>query len=108
MPTSEDIPKKYLGLITSTITIVTMLIGLGINWGMTKAELTTVNTRIEEVKNDRDKKEVMYKSEIDNLKEEIVVLKMKGAADEQWRKNTTETLQKIEQALERLANTRNK
>jgi len=99
-----DSSGKILKWLTTVISILAVIIGLGVNWGMTKAELSTVSTQISEIKEDRDKKEVLWKAETDKLRAEVIELQIKGAADDQWRTQTTRTLDKIEKALDKLAN----
>ena len=97
-----DTSRKYLGWITTVITIIAVVISLGINWGVTKSELTSLQTQITKSEEQAAKKETLDRMEKSKITQDVMELKMKGAADEQWRTSTTESLKKINTAVERL------
>ena len=80
-----------------------VLAGTVTSYQITKSQVIVLTTQVAEIKEDRDKKELLWKADTDTMKKEIVELKMKGAGAKQWRKTTTNTLEKIEKKLDALA-----
>lgn len=98
--------NSYLKWLQVAIVIIAVILGVGANYQMTKSNIAILQTQVAEIKEDRDKKEALWKAETDKLKTEVVTLKMKGAAGDQWRTTTTETLGEIKQKLDELAKKR--
>ena len=85
------------------VAFVIVIFGTGASYQVTKSQVAVLQAQVGELKKDRDKKEVLWKAETDKLKADVVTLKVKGAGDDQWRKTTTATLEKIETKLDNLA-----
>jgi len=103
--TSGNFAKNLI----SIIVLITMVLSLGINWGITTSELSSLRTQISEMKEQRinDIKEgqtlnSLKKNENDQLRKRVLALELSDAADREWKNNITKSLADIKTLLEQL------
>lgn len=68
--------KKYIGWIQSVIAVAAVVIGLGINWGVTK-------TKIEVLEGTVDHMEQVLQGRLDKAENDVHELQLKQAGDDQ-------------------------
>jgi hypothetical protein len=83
-PDVIDSSSKYIRWIQSVIGLVVLVVGLGINWGVTKAELTSVKAAAQ-----------AQSTQIEKLEGDILQLQLKQAGDDQLLKSMKEDLKEI-------------
>ena len=83
--------EKYLRIIQSVIALTVLVIGLGINWGMTKSELATLKSKHEELL-----------SKIDKAEGSIFQLQLKQAGDDQVLKTLQVDIMEIKKDVKKL------
>lgn len=81
---SEGSAEKIIKWVTFFLPILVVLVGLGINWGVTKTELSDVKYRMEELRNKRNK-----------LQSDVHELQLKQASETQILENIRSNLKEI-------------
>ena len=88
--------RKYLGWLQSVIALVVVVIGLGINWGIT-------TTKMGVIENTQKEQKLQHNSEINKLQHDVHELQLKQAKDDQLLVTIKEDVKEIKRNVEALA-----
>lgn len=97
-----DSSGKVLKWLQSIIAIVVVVVGVGINWGVTKSEITSLKTQVVELKEARAADEALNQATIDKLKTEMIETKLKQAAVDQVLTDIREDVSEIKDDVKKL------
>lgn len=91
-----DTSGKYIRWIQATVGLVILIVGLGINWGITKTEIEVTQTKVSHI-------EEVVTSRIEKIEQDVHELQLKQAGDDQILKNIQITLDEIKVDIRKLA-----
>lgn len=83
--------------------LIIVIAGLGINWGMSKANISSLETQISEMKEARSEEKTLYRAETNKLKSDVLELQLHKAATVEILKNIEADVSDIKKAVNKLA-----
>ena len=88
--------SKYIGWIQGMAGLVVLVIGLGINWGITKTKLEVLETTVEAQK-------TLMLDRLEKAEQDVHELQLKQAGDDQLLKNIQSSVEEIKADVKKLA-----
>lgn len=98
--------SKVLRWMQTVIALILVIAGLGMNWGITKAEMATQKTQIAELKEDVRDEQKLRKAEVDKLKVGVLELQLGKAANDQLMVTIQSTLDEIKSDVKAIRRSR--
>lgn len=97
---------RFMKWLQTLIAVVVVIAGAGVTWGITRSEITHLQTQISEIKEQRKDEQILHREEVSKMQEEILSLKLKAATVDTTLNNIESDVAEIKEDVKKLVRNR--